>query len=175
MMRTNRRLVLAVAAGALLAMSGCVKGSIDDPGSAQVELQVALTDTPAVTCSLQNGIPLFTVAEWSVTYNNVPKNELATTSPFNDIQIQSVTMSYDWPAPAAVLIPPDRTIPSPATVPVSGSASVKIDPILLQDLDPNMAGTSGIVTMTIHARTGAGQSISKTVGETLAVSACQGN
>lgn len=163
--------VALVAASMALAIGGCADGDLDDPDSPPSELQVEITQSPALEGQLVSGTCVLTVEEWTVTYNNVAKNSLATNSPFSDYFVESVTVSYTWPD-VAVPIPPDRTIPSPGTVAIGATQGIRFEPILSQDLDGSMLGTSGILTLTIHARYGDGTRVTRQIGEVLQVNDC---
>ena len=173
MKRTIRNLWMILAVGLLLAAAGCAESDIDEDDGPQVYLEVAVTESPAITCQEQAGVQVIEVTEWTAEYTNVPKNSLATTSPFNDIEVISVTVSYDFPD-VAVVVPPARVLPSPGTVPAAGAQSVKFEPILFQDLDATMLGTSAILNLDIAWTTPVDDEVFfKTIGEVMMIEACQ--
>lgn len=173
MKKTIKYAVLLVLSAAVLATAGCVDGDLDHPDSAEVYLEVALTDSPPITCQTQGGIDVITVEEWGATYSNTPKNSLATTSPFNDIEIISVTISYDFPDINPAIWPPTRELPSPGAISPNEEQQINFDPILLQDVDSGLTGSSGILQMTIKWTTPSDTTVfTKRIGEVLHVETC---
>jgi hypothetical protein len=175
MNKTLKNLTLLVLSGVVLATAGCVEGDLDNPNSAEVYLEVVLTESPPVRCQTQAGANLITVEEWSASYANVPKNSLAETSPFNDIEIISVTINYDFPDINPAVWPPEREIPSPGTIIPDEEQQLTFEPILFQDLDVGLLGTSGILQMTIKWTTPSDTKVyTKRVGEVLMIESCSG-
>jgi hypothetical protein len=169
-----RKVFVTAIAGLMLVALACVSGTSDDPSTPDVVLQVTLTDSPAVTAQDQAGICVIRVQEWTVTFNNVPKNSLATTSPFNDVYVAGYTLEYTFPDVAVTW--PTRSLPiqDPITVPANSQAEMKFFPILLQDIvnNPQVLGSSGIGTITFHASMEDGKRWDKAVGEVLFVEQC---
>lgn len=156
----------------VLASAGCVSGDADDPSGPDVELQVVITESPPVSAQDQEGVCEMRITEWTVSFTNVPKNALANTSPWNDVEIESITITYDFPdVPAFVTT---RTIPTPGTVAAEGTQTIKFEPILFQDLtdNPGLLGVSGILTLSVRARTTDNIVIWKTIGEVLNIEQC---
>lgn len=167
-----RNSLLVLASGLLLATAGCVSGGADDPAGPDVELQVTITESPAVTCQEQGGIDQFTMTEWSIAYTNVPKNSNAVTSPWNDIEIVSNTISYDFPYSPITL--PDWYPPTPGTVAAGSTQAIKHYPMPMEYFDvPGIDGTTAVLTMTIRAKTVDNVPIVKVIGEELHIEDCR--
>jgi len=166
--------ILAIAVPVLAAV-GCAGGDIDDADSPHNVLQVSATETPAVTGSRDSttGACVFTITEWEAKFKNVPKNSLATQSPFNDFFVERFAVSYDWLGAANVTVPPDRDLPAPGTVAPNEEKSIKFEPILLQDFDGDMEGTTGILNMIAVARYADGTRVSIPFQEALVITSCQ--
>ncbi len=115
-MRTNSLMKIALPLFAvLILLAGGCNGAVDDP-DANVILEVVVTESPAITGQDDgSGGCMFTITEWSADFLNQPKNDSATTSPYNDIIIRSWIVSYSWPGNAGIIPPPDRLLPSPGT------------------------------------------------------------
>lgn len=171
----NRSWLLLTLAGLMSLAMSCASGPIDDASGAAVVLEVQITDSPAITGQFQDGTCVIRITEWSAQFANIPKNSSATTSPYNDIIVEDIDISYSWPGAAGVTIPPERTIPSPGTVPANGSQSINFEPILLQDLSQDMLGTTGILALRINARTPVNDRITVNIGEALVIEQCQGS
>ena len=173
-MRANHRWTLLILAAAVALTGGCADGDIDDADSAPVELQVDVTQSPPIRGQLVGTECQVTITEWTVTYRNQPKNSAATTSPFNDIYVDSVTVSYEWPASPGIVPPPPRTIPTPGTVAPNGIKAIPFVPILLDDLTTEMFGTTAILSLDVNARTAAGNDVDIQAGEALVIEDCRG-
>jgi hypothetical protein len=174
-MKANwKYLATALAALALVAVAGCASGDIDDPGSPHNALQVDVTQSPPVTGTEDSatGACVFKITEWEIQFKNVPKNSLATASPYNDFFVDYIIVNYDWPG-AAVVVPPQRELPAPGTVSPDETATIKFEPILLQDFDPNMEGTTGLLDMSVVATYSDGTRITVPLREALVVDSCQ--
>lgn len=174
-MKTNwKQLAVFVLVLPAIVASGCASGDIDDPDSPPNVLQVAVTESPPVqgTRDSTTGACLFTITEWEARFNNEPKNELAVNSPMNDFFVERFVVNYSWPG-AAVVVPPQRELPSPGTVAPGSEQSIKFEPILLQDFDPAMEGTTGILDMVVQARYADGTRVTLGLQESLVVSSCQ--
>ena len=169
-----RNLIVITAAGLLLMAAACVSGNADHPSTPDIELQVMVTESPAVTAQDQSGTCVIKVNEWTVNFNNVPKNSLATTSPWNDVTIVGMTLSYDFPDVGATL--PTRYLPlgEAVTVPAAGSATLKFWPVYLQDLisTPEVLGSSGNMVIEFQALMNNGHRFDKAIGEVIAIEQC---
>jgi hypothetical protein len=125
-MTSNRGWSL-LALALVAAVAGCADGGIDDPDAPASDLQITELSNASITCSVQSGfcaldinqscsttatcvdgggnstgpcVVVFAlqVEDWELTASNVPITGLATTSPFNDITLDSVLIAYDWGA-----------------------------------------------------------------------------
>ena len=173
-MKANwKYLATALVALVLVAVAGCASGDIDDPGSPPNVLQVLLTESPPVTGTQDElGNCLLTLTEWELQMTNVPKNSLAVASPYNDFFVDYVIINYDWPG-GGVVVPPERELPAPGTVAPDKTVSVKFEPILFQDFDTNMQGTTGLMDMQVVARYADGSRVTVPLRESLVVESCQ--
>lgn len=173
-MKANwKYLALALAAVALVAVAGCASGDIDDPGSPPNALQVVVTESPPITGTLDPDTGcVFTLTEWELQMTNVPKNSLAVASPYNDFFVEYIIIDYDWPG-VAVVVPPQRELPSPGTVAPSKTVTIKFEPILLQDFDANMEGSTGLLNMRVVATYSDGTRVTVPLREAMVVDSCQ--
>lgn len=175
-MMKRRNLCLAVfAVLPVLAVLGCASGDIDDAGSPPNQLQVDLTETQPITGTRDTvtGNCIFQITEWEARFNNEPKNSLATESPFNDYFVEQFRVTYSWPGAPAVPVPPPRDLPSPGTVKPGEQKSIRFEPILLQDFDPSMEGTTGILDMMVQARYSDGTRVNIPLRESIVIQSCQ--
>ena len=174
-MRTNGKLALVLATLAVLGwLTAC--SDLDSGDSADVVLQIANIQSQPVSSTPNSADPStcsFTLTQWTMSVVNSPKNESATTSPFNDIILDTMTISYDWNNPA--ITTPSWTVPLGVTVPADSTASIMFFPIAFDELQPAMAGNSAGMSIVIHGRTGSGtgEDVIATGGTTLALNACQ--
>jgi len=182
----------------LLILAGCADGPIDSPGSAHVVLQLETLDTPGVTGAVEgdgvcsgdaqvsctsdatcaNAQPALgscigltctrTIAEWSGTARNVPKNSLANTSPFNDIVLQRVDISY----PGSGL--PSTTVGIVGTIFADTSGSIEFFPITFQAIEgvPDDTAVSVDVVFTIYGVTEVDDNVQLTAAAQLNVEKC---
>lgn len=165
MRKANRISVLALAAGLVLITGSCSGNGLDDKGSPNVVLEIyTLPAIPPVTAQTTDGVCILKVSSATATLRNEPKNSLAITSPFNDVKIDSVYMTYTWddgvvwadrdPATGALLSTGNGVRQSAAgTIPANGTNSVSYVPILLGDLDITRVGHSANVTVQFTGRT----------------------
>ena len=96
-MLKNNTLLISSLAVLLLFAAGCTHDTLDDGDSADVIIEVAVLSNPAVTAALDTttGACTFTVEDWTVEVANRPKNE-SVSGPFNDVEMISVNISYNW-------------------------------------------------------------------------------
>jgi len=179
-MRSTKLWILPVLALAVLAFAGCTGNSLDDGGSADVVLEVSVENNPSVTANTQGGsgggtgVCVYQVTEWTVTFNNVPKNMVAVDgSPYNDIVVDGVDIAYTWDNPANAL--PDRFFGTMnVVVPVGESATVSFYPLAgsaLQTLS-SANGESAAVALTFRAHTVEGTAINQTAYSDLVIDSC---
>jgi len=170
MFATKRTLAL-MAFAALAVLPSC-NSAIDDPDGPNVVLEAenltippinGQTDTTTGTCN-------FTITNASATFKNKPKNEQAVVSPFNDIVLLSVHVSYDWGpgnAPQA-----DGDFGLGGTVPANGTAPAQFAVVSGNDLVLHEGEIASLV-LTFTGKTVSGDIVSTTTGGTLAVGTCQ--
>ena len=153
---------------------GCNDSTVDDGDTGDVVLEVAqVATTPITSASDPNnpGACTITVTDWTATLNNKPKNESAIVSPWNDIMVGTVDITYVWDDPSIVTAPVTMNING--TVPANGSLGVKFPPIFLGDLDSSMLGHSANLTMTFHGTAVSGEPVTTTAfGAVMTVNAC---
>jgi hypothetical protein len=171
------RTVVLAAAGWF---AGC-NGTIDNEPNVVLEVE-NLTIAP-VTSSQNSttGGCTFTVTNATGTFKNKPKNQFAGTSPFNDIMLQSVNITYVWD---------DAVVQNPVTaglggsVPAGGSTSAQFSVVSNAALsvdgpsDPagtGRAGHTASLGLTFNGETVSGDAVSATTGGTLQVNSCTVN
>lgn len=139
-MRKMRNLSSIALLGLLLAGCNGESPTLDDPDDANSVLEVMTTTIPPANLSgsASDGTCVLTITNASVTLRNKAKSSPAEGQPFNDIEMQSVTIHYTWDNPA--IVTPDRTWSLGATVPAEGQQSVTFPPIAFGDTNPSMQG-----------------------------------
>jgi hypothetical protein len=155
--------------------AGCNSTIDSEPN---VVLEVQTVTIPPITSSQDGtgGNCTYTLTPSTATFKNLPKNQFAGTSPFNDIVLQYVDISYVWDD-GATTNPIQPGIGG--TVPAGGTQSIQFSVIAFADLgltqlpDPvgnGRAGHSASLAMTFHGKTVSGEPVS--AGSTLQVSSC---
>lgn len=182
MLSVRRILYLALVVGVAL-LPACNKqlegtdAFIGSTSAANVVLEIArLPQLTPVATSGAGGLCIFTAPQ-SVTLQlkNQPKNSLAVTSPFNDIVVTTIVVSYTW---SAGLDTNDLVIPvAGVVVPANGgTADVPFVPVQVGDLTPvsAFAGQSAVLTFTVYGRTVDGKDVSAVQGgAVLNINSCQ--
>ena len=165
---TRLSLVLALSAG----MLGC-NSVLDDGDGPNVVLTVEQMTIPIVTAAINQTTLLcvFTVTDATATLKNQPKSAVAGESPFNDVVMESVTISYVWDDPALVTAP--RTFPLGGTVSAGGTGTVMFPPIASGDLTPAFEGHTAGLTMVFSGRLVDGTPVTAAGGGSLTVNFCQ--
>ena len=169
-MRTHTNLI-AKTAFLLLAglIAGCNSTVDTEP---DVVLEVQTLTIPPVTGSITTGTCVFTLTNSTATLKNVPKSSLAGTSPFNDIVMQDVLVTYIWDDGAGVT---SAQFGVGATVPAGGTASAQFATVNALDLTtPDRQGHTANLTLTFRGTTVSGDPVSVTTGGSLTVNACGG-
>ena len=170
---TNHRKWNLLLAGLVLAAAACTGNSLDDGDSANVVLEVFnIPQIPPVTAAIDaaSGNCLFTLTNVIVTLQNKPKSELGASSPFNDVVLQNVTLSYAWDSPS--LTTPTRTATLGGTIPAGGTGTVSFPPIAGGDLSTANSGHSASVTMVFVGQTISGDGVQARGGGVLFVNSC---
>ena len=167
----TKRILALSALVALAALTSC-NSELDDADGPNVVLEAENVIIPPVngTFDETTGICTFTITNATATFRNKPKNEEGASSPFNDIVLRNVLVSYDWGpgnAPQA-----DGTFGMGGTVPADGTAPGQFAVVSGNDLVLHEGQIASLV-LTFVGRTVSGESISTTTGGTLAVGTCQ--
>jgi hypothetical protein len=165
----NRWIVTLLVAGMVAGLSGCAGGGLDSRDVANVVLTVdQIPQIPPITAS---GDPcVFTVTAFQATLANQPKNELAA-SPFSDIRMETVTISYRWDD--AALSTPTWIQNVAGTIPVGGTQTVAVTPIQLGMLEGAYAGHTADLTLIFRGRTVDNKPVeAAALGIALSVSSC---
>lgn len=174
-MRTNAKIALLLAVfGVVGWLTAC--SDLDGPDSADVVMEIrSITSTPitSVPSTADPTSCVFTITQWTMSVFNLPKNELAITSPYNDVQLDYIEISYDWNN--AAITTPTWISPMGGVIPANGAASVSFYPIAADELDPAMAGNAAGISIRLVGHTGAGtgEEVVATSAAQLATNSCQ--
>ena len=175
-MRSHTRILsVLLAAAAVVVLPACNSTNLDDGDSANVVLEVGTVTIPQIQGQIDQvtGVCTFTVTDATAQLLNKPKNELASSSPFNDIRNLSVTIDWTWDSPL-VSPTPQRTLLLPGTVPANGTFTTLFAPILLGDLTADKEGHSANMYMTFRGQTVDGYDVAALgLGRTLSIGSCQ--
>lgn len=163
----------------LLAATACTNDALDDGSSADVVLEIQDLTAQPVTASTDTGGGggcSLEVQDWTGTALNVPVSALAgnLSSPFNDILLESVTISYDWDLdgiPDPGITPTSVVGLGGITVPAGGSATFAFAPISFQEVLP-VAGQTANLTLDFRGRTVEGEVVHRTALRQLFVEDC---
>ena len=118
------------------------------------------------------------VEDWTATILAAPKNSLAAT-PFNDIVMDSVDITYDWVNDALDgIIPPQPIGLGNVTIPTNGQNSVTFPPIPSDPLNTTSGptpfeGATANMTLTFNAFTVEGTRIQQTAQRQLIIEICR--
>jgi hypothetical protein len=168
-----RKLLIVGTAVLLLATLGCSESGLDDGTSANVVLAVDQLQLSIVTSTYEplQGVCVFQITESTATLSNIPKSETAITSPFNDVLITRMTISYEWDDG----FPSSSYVTSPRVViPANGSNTIQFlaaDPSLFL---PGAArdGHSAEVTIVFDGEVADGDKVQAVGGGALFVNSC---
>jgi hypothetical protein len=171
-MRSSHGWSILFLALAFVAAGGCSHDGLDDGDSADVVMEIRTMETQPITAAQSQGGGgcTFTIVEWTATVANVPKSELAgpDSSPFNDIIVDSVTITYEWLNPAFGTV--TRVKGLAGTIPADETGSISFSPIEPEDIPSD--GVSANLTMLFQGHTVENESVSATAGATLIVNSC---
>ena len=157
----------------VLASLSCVSGPLDDGDSADVVLEILTMTSPPITGTENNGVCVYTVTEWTANVTAVPKNSLATSSPFNDVIMVDMLIDYtDIDGNPLPGIPQRTQGLGDSTVEAGGTQEVTFSPIAFDDLLTLPPSSTVQLTMTFNARTVEGTGISDTASRWLNVEDC---
>lgn len=170
-MRGTNRWVALLAALLVVATASCTNDTLDDGSSPGVYLEIRSFTNPPVTAQTdQNtGLCAFTVVDWSVGMGNVPVNSTATTSPFNDIILDRVVITYQ---PSGTV----RTVGlGGISIRPGGTGSVNFQPVGFNDLGTLIpeASTTDLDLLFI-GHTGEGEDVTLFTQRQLFVESCTG-
>jgi hypothetical protein len=170
-MRTHTKKILAltVVLAAVAWLPAC-NGTYDDEPNVVLEVKT-LTITPITgQTDTVTGQCTFTITNATASFDNKPKNALATESPANDIILQSVDVTYIWDDGAGVAA---ATFGVGGTVTANGSGTSQFAVVNLQDLNnPPREGHTARLILTFHGVTASGDPVSATTGGSLSVNSC---
>ena len=183
---------------AILVMPGCTEdGSLDDGDAANVLLQILGVTNPAVTgeatlgtcsislvdcltndncgelggtCTPPVATGECTVNDWTIQMRNAAKSEGAVNSPFNDIFLSMVTITYD--DLDGTEYAPDSEIAISVTIPAASEVGFSIAPIAFNEIDPD--DTTINLTMTFTGTTVAGTAVAAIAAAQLFIEDCNG-
>jgi hypothetical protein len=171
MSKPTKSLARSIVLAAVAAFAGC-NGHIDEEPNVVLEVDTVMIAPITGAIDSTTGTCAFTVTNATATFKNKPKNALAEASPFNDIILQSVTVSYVW---GGGQILTNKVFGLGGTVPANGSSSGSFSVINANDLisaSPN-GGDTASLTMVFRGVTVSGDDVSVTTGGTLTVNTCQ--
>ena len=167
------RFVFAVALVVFAALPGC-NTNIDDPKSAPVVMEVRNVQIPPITASLDatTGLCTVTLTNGTATVVDSPKNGEAITSPFNDIVLKGVTITYVWDD--GLGNPGPVTYGVAGSVPANGTATAQFAFISQTDLSQagGRFGHNAALVMTFFGSVVEGAPVSVTTGGTIVVGSC---
>jgi hypothetical protein len=170
-MISTKRILALSALAALTAFPSC-NSEIDDADGPHVVLEAEQLTIPPVN-GTTDPVTLactFNVTNATVTFKNKPKNEQGVSSPFNDIVLSGVHVTYDWGPGGQPMSPADFGLGG--TVPANGTAPAQFAVVSGTDLTTH-EGQIGSLTLTFIGRTISGEPVSTTTGGTLSVGTCQ--
>jgi len=180
MRKTTRILARTVVLAAAGWFASC-NGTIDK--GPNVILEVETLTIPPITSSANGtgGSCTYMVTAANGTFKNKPKNQFAETSPFNDIILQNLVVTYVWDDGVAQ---PPVVAGLGGAVPANGSASAQFSVVsnaaLIVDGPNDPAGTgraghTASLGLTFNGTTVSGDAVSTTTGATLQVNSCTVN
>ena len=180
MMRWKSWALSLVVLVVLVAAGSCTSDSLDDGNSADVVLEIVSLTTRPVTAAAQQGSGscsfsggpctvssdcpfgeactgatgcVLTAVEWTFTVENLPKNSVGVTQPYNDVVMNTVDITYVWQTAGPTT--PLRTVGlGGVAIPVNGSGTVKFFPISAADLGAGgVDGNTADLTLVFRGRT----------------------
>jgi len=107
------------------------------------------------------------ISEWTVQFANVPKTELATTTPYNDVFVESVEILYTWADGETS----ERSANIGITIPAGSTASAQFWP-MTQEL-VRMDATTVALDLIFRAEVSDGTDIAARSGADLFIEDCQ--
>jgi hypothetical protein len=180
-MRKNTKILALTAVVAAAGWFAGCNGTIDKEPNVVLELETLTI--PPVTSSANgtNGACTYTITMASGTFKNKPKNQFAGVSPFNDIILKNLVITYGWDDGVAQ---PAVTAGLAGAVPADGSTSAQFTVVSNGALtvdgpnDPagtGRAGHTASLGLTFNGTTVSGDAVSTTTGGTLQINSCTVN
>lgn len=169
MRKHTKILALTVVLAAAGWIAGC-NSSFDDEPNVVLEVKT-LTITPITGATdAGTGECIFTITNATASFDNKPKNALATESPANDIILRDVLIGYVWDDGAGVTA---AQFGVGGTVTANGSGTGQFAVVNALDLAiPSREGHTASLTLTFRGVTVSGDAVSTTTGGTLTVNTC---
>jgi hypothetical protein len=167
----TKRVLAAGAVVVFALMSGC-NNTVDDPSGPDVVLEVDNPIIPPITATANTTPPpacTFTLTNATASFKNKAKNSLGGTSPFNDIVLETVTVTYVWDDALGVSGP--TVFGVGGSVPANGQSTAQFAVVNLFDLN-GREGHTAALTLVFHGHTVAGDAVSSSTGGTLSVASC---
>lgn len=172
MFRTQRVLPALAALLALAIVPSC-NSSIDKASGPNVVLEVENVTIPPVNATVDatTGTCTVTLTNSTATFKNKPKNSLGSTSPFNDIILKDVIVTYIWDDNAGVAGP--TVFGVGGSVAANGSSTAQFGVVTIGDITgTSRFGHSATLTLTFEGETVSGEPIQVVTGGTLSVGSC---
>jgi hypothetical protein len=172
-MLRSKKYLMPLLAAVLLVSASCSNDALDDGSGADVVLEVLSLDNPAVTAQVAGGGGLCTlqVEDWTASMQAAPKNPLGGATPFNDLILHTVTITYNW-IDDGISTDPAIIGLGNATIPANGIGSVTFAPISFDDLSAAMQGHTSNLILVFDATTVEGTHVRSTVQRQLFVEVC---
>lgn len=176
----NRKSWMTPILAAVLLAAACTGNNLDDGSSPDVVIEVAALENSPVTAQQAEGDETgctLEVVDWTASIENIPKNTLAGTSPYNDVVMTVVIIEYydfDDNDRANLLFGPRVVGLGDVTIPAGATNSVSFAPISFQDLASVSMGSTLNLVLTFRAQTVEGTTISDTVDRQLFIELCTG-
>ena len=169
-----KKLLLFGTALLVLLAASCADNGIDDGSSANVVLEVDQVTLAVITSTYDplNAVCVFQITDSTATLSNLPKSEEAVTSPFNDILIDQLIISYRWDDGLAM---PNYVTSPRVVIPADSSNQVRFLPVQLAEFlsaVPSREGHSAELTLTFQGEVGDGSRVQAVAGGALFVNSC---
>jgi hypothetical protein len=170
----TKKLLIVVTALLVLLAASCSDSGLDDGSSANVVLAVDQVTLTVITSTYDplNGVCVFQITDSTASLSNLPKSEGAVTSPFNDILIDQLVISYVWDDGLAM---PNYVTSPRVVIPADGANQVKFLPVPLAEFlsaIPSREGHSAELTLLFQGEVGDGSRVQAVGGGALFVNSC---
>jgi hypothetical protein len=171
MRKHTKVLARSIVLAALAVFVGC-NSTIDSEPNVVLEVDNLAIVPITGAIDATTGNCAFTLTNATATFKNKPKNALAEASPFNDIVLQSLSVTYVWDNGFVLA---NTQFGIGGTVPANGTSTASFAVVNAADLiaaSPN-GGNTASLTLVFRGTTVSGDPISATTGATLTVNTCQ--